>query len=109
MGLAPTQLQYILRLHKQRQFRGPVLTLGVQDICATYADVTAWAKKEGTPLVSVPPNEQRRSTSRHFQANGLKNFLHPQTFFRMLGIDGYRSVSRCPYRLCGATMAPCGG
>jgi len=39
MGLIPTALKFMIMLHKEVNFSGPVITLGNQDIWATYDDL----------------------------------------------------------------------
>lgn len=89
MGLAASVLRLIVRLHRERAWTGPVLTLGVQDVHATYDDLAGFFREEGVPLVPVPPAERRPSTSRFLRQTDRVGFVHARVFFRMLGIEEY--------------------
>src|SRR5438128_7065676 len=91
MGLSSGTIELMMGLHRRRRFRGPVVTLGVQDVHATYADLRQWAERQQLEFHDVPPQERALSTSRYFQAAGLldRGYVHPRTFFRTLGLVGY--------------------
>jgi hypothetical protein len=84
----------MMRLHGKRQFSGPVLTLGVQDVHANYEELRTWASREKLNFSEVPATEPRLSTSRYFQTAGLakRGFVHPRTFFRTMGLAGYEDL-----------------
>src|SRR5262245_17063410 len=91
MGLAASVLRLIVRLHQDRPWEGPVLTLGVQDVHATYDDLIGLFQEEGVRFEPVPPAERLPSTSHFFRQAGRDGagFVHARIFFRMLGLDGY--------------------
>lgn len=94
MGLSPSIIRLTMGLHRRRSFRGPVLTLGVQDVHATYGDLKQWAALEQLPFREVPPAERALSTSRYFQTAGLtdRGYVHARTFFRTLGLSDYEDL-----------------
>ena len=50
MGLSPSVIRLLMRLHRERPFHGPVLTLGVQDVHASYEDLQTWSAEEEVPF-----------------------------------------------------------
>jgi hypothetical protein len=91
MGLATSVLRLLVRLHGERPWEGPVLTLGVQDVHATYDDLSRLFREERVRPAPVPPAERLASTSHYFRRSGLEGvgYVHARVFFRMLGIAGY--------------------
>ena len=91
MGLPPTLLHKVIRLHVEQPFADPLLTLGVQDIMATYDELRQIFALEHVVPCEVPQEEQLSSTSINFSKCGFKDagFAHARTFFRMLGIKDY--------------------
>ena len=92
MGLATSVLRLVVRMHRERPWAGPVLTLGVQDVPATYDELRRLFREERCPFVEVPPGERTTTTSRHLLGSGGQGFAHARVFFRMLGLDGYDDV-----------------
>jgi hypothetical protein len=91
MGLSASVLRLVVRWHGQEPWVGPVLTLGMQDVHASYDDLVEVFHAEGVPHHAVAPAQRQPSTSRYFRLAGLdgRGYVHPRVFFRMLGIDGY--------------------
>lgn len=86
MGLNSPALKYILQRSKKYHFKGPLLTLGNQDIYANFNSLKLWTsdykikKNNFTQVI--------KATS-----NGLSNinkqsteFVHAKTFFNLIGI-----------------------
>lgn len=94
MGLVPSVVQMIARLHQRYHFGGPLLTLGVLDIPATYDQVAAMLEAERVPVAHVPPAERELSAGlmlRNQMSQGAQ-FVHARTCFRMFGIEGYADL-----------------
>ena len=89
MGLATSVLRLIAQRHRERPWSGPVMTLGVQDVAATYDDLRRLLREERCPYVDVPAAERTTTTSRYLLASGGHRFVHARVFFRMLGLEGY--------------------
>jgi hypothetical protein len=91
MGLSASVLRLMVRWHGQQPFLGPVLTLGMQDVHASYDELAAAFHGEGVRHQEVPPAQRQLSTSRYFRLVGLdgRGYVHPRVFFRMVGIDDY--------------------
>lgn len=93
MGMIPSLLKLTIKLHNKRHFQGPALSLGCQDIYATYEELEAYFRQMGTPFKPVPNNELKYTTSEHFIKH-LKqpDYVHEDVFFQMLGIDNHQSL-----------------
>ena len=94
MGLAASVLRQIVEWHGQKPWVGPVLTLGMQDVYASYEELGAIFRSAKIPHAHVPPSEQLLSTSRYFRLTGLdqRGYVHPRVLFRMLAIDEYEDL-----------------
>jgi hypothetical protein len=94
MGLAVSIMRLMIRMHKAEPWHGPVLTLGVQDVPATYDELVKVYRSEKADFVPVPAAERRTSTSDLFKRSGLDNtgYIHPTVFFKTLGVQGYDDV-----------------
>lgn len=87
MGLAIPALKYLIKSSKKYHFKGPLLTLGNQDI---YADIETTRKYFKT--FHLKPKEVKKinltTSSDLIKINPqAKNYLHASTFFELLGID----------------------
>jgi len=93
MGLIPTDLRFLIKLHKEITFEGPVLTLGNQDIWATYDELKSFFRQMDCRFREVEPF---KGTSAELVRclPRAKEFVHAQVFFQMLGIDDYYDVDR---------------
>jgi hypothetical protein len=91
MGLATSVMRLMVRMHQEHPWTGPVVTLGVQDVPATYDQLAGLFKQERARSAPLPPAERLLSTSHLFQRSGAggNGFVHPRVLFRMLGIDQY--------------------
>lgn len=87
MGLAARTIKYVLKSHKKNRFRGPILTLGNQDIYASQDEIEQWLKDEN--LKFKRPENIILSTSHDVVKlnNDAKNYIHAKTFFNYLGIS----------------------
>lgn len=59
MGLAIPALRFLIREHRRRPFTGPILTLGRQNVHATYDQVCALLRSEGVTPQELPPQQSR--------------------------------------------------
>ena len=92
MGLATSVLRLLVRKHRTQPWTGPVITLGVQDVPATYDELRRLFRDESCPCVEVRADERAPTTSRCLLQSGGEKFVHPRVFFRMLGLEGYDDV-----------------
>jgi hypothetical protein len=93
MGLLPSQIKLLLMLHLRFQFEGPVVTLGNQDIYASYRDLQGFFAQVDCPWVA--PREIRGHTSWNLATvfpERAPEFVHARTLFEMMGIDGYVDI-----------------
>lgn len=86
MGLTAPHLKYILRIKKRGHLKGPILTLGNQDVYTTERSLTAWLQKENISFSK--PKKVFYSESKGMKEINKEsdNFLHAMTFFEFLGI-----------------------
>ena len=94
MGLTPPAIQCLILDHAQRPFEGPLLTLGVQDVMASYEDIQRWfAKANLVPHEIVAENrESSSSVYLKLQLGDKSNFVHERTLFEMMGIKDYAAL-----------------
>src|SRR3954447_3952911 len=94
MGLARSVLRLMVQMHRDSPWVGPVATLGVQDVPASYEELAGLFRAEGVGFRPVAPAQREPSTSHYYQAAGLlaAGYVHPRVFFRMLGLDGYDDI-----------------
>lgn len=94
MGLTPPAIQCLIFEHAQRPIVGPLLTLGVQDVSATYADLKRWFAKANLPACEVAEEERQPTSSMFFklQQDQYSEFVHERTLFAMMGIQGYDAL-----------------
>lgn len=86
MGLAKNYIKYIIKSVKKYQIKGPVLTLGNQDIYATEDDIIRWLKDEDFPYKKSV--EIKFSTSQDLPRINpqAKKYIHAKTFFELMNI-----------------------
>jgi hypothetical protein len=91
MGLIPTSCRLLIALHRRVGLRGPVLTLGNQDVYASHADLEALFREQGCPFAETAPVPH---TSASFQEAGgrYRSFVHARTLFAMMGIQDYTDI-----------------
>lgn len=93
MGLSIGMLRLLVNMHRRRQFVGPVLTLGVQDVYATYDQLKEFMAEEGLPIHEVPPEKRLLHKSVHLAGRVKQHDLvHCETFLRMMGLLPYESL-----------------
>lgn len=93
MGLIPSALRLLIELHKNIHFKGRVITLGNQDIYATYNDLQNFFEDLNCPYKK--PHTVFLHTSASFGKNPkTKYFVHARTFFEMMGIDEYYDIDK---------------
>lgn len=92
MGLLPSGLKLIIKLHQKYDFKGPVLTLGNQEIWATYEDLKKCFKKSKQSF-KIPKKIVKHTSYMFDQSQVLtdfaRDFVHAKIFFEMLGIAKY--------------------
>jgi len=86
MGLTAKAIKYIIKCSRKYDIKGPVLTLGNQDIYATEHDITRWLEDEGLPVKR--PAAIKYSTSHTIPKINpqAKKYIHAETFFEFIGI-----------------------
>lgn len=87
MGLAIPALKYLIKSSKKYHFKGPLLTLGNQDIYADYQTTLKYFK-----TFHLKPKKLKKislTTSKDLiNINSkAKNYLHASSFFELLGIN----------------------
>ena len=93
MGLMPSLLALLVDLHRELDFEGPVLTLGNQDVYATYDDLRTMFAERGVPARET--DSIRPHTSKMFEEawpERTRDYVHAATFFSMLGLRGYTDL-----------------
>lgn len=92
MGLIPTYCRLLLRLHKQLGFKGPVLTLGNQDVWASHEQLKQFFREADCEWHEA---EVFPHTSKHFRERSeASDFVHARTFFQMMGISEYYDLDK---------------
>lgn len=99
MGLTTPNLKYLLKIKKSRKFKGPILTLGNQDIYATESDVKKWMKDEHLPIKKVRKIYYSQSKGMSEINIESAKYIHAKTFFELLGIplDKYFDIDKFPF------------
>jgi hypothetical protein len=93
MGLIPSNLRLLIYWHKRVGFESPVLTLGNQDVWATYDELKSFFTEMECPYQE--PSVIIPHTSSHFTRYWPKaDFVHAKVFFEMLGIRDYLDVDK---------------
>jgi len=93
MGLSQPLLKLILAAHNEYHFQGPALSLGCQDIYATYEELETYFRQVNTPFKPIPSKELKYTTSeRLIKLIRRPDYVHEEVFFRMLGIDDQQSL-----------------
>lgn len=89
MGLIPSSCRLLISVHKEVTFRGPVLTLGNQEIYGSHEDLKSFFRQMGCPYSETKciPHSSAYFISRY--PNRAKDFVHARTFFGMMGITDY--------------------
>ena len=85
MGLAISALRFLAREHMRHQFSGPVLTLGRQNVYATYAQVLSLLKEEGIEPRALPQGEPLQTNIPDWDAGQQAGFTSDRVFFISLG------------------------
>ena len=92
MGLIPTICKALILLHKEVGLKGPLLTLGNQDVWADYGELKSFFEGLDCPYQEAPVVPH---TSRLFsELPEAANFVHAKTFFRMMGISDYSDIDK---------------
>jgi hypothetical protein len=92
MGFLPSFCRALILLHKQVGLRGPLLTLGNQDVWADYDTLTKFFQQLDCPYIETRPLAH---TSRLLAARPeAKEFVHARTFFAMMGITDYCDLDK---------------
>lgn len=97
MGLFPSSLKILLRFHQHYSFEGPVLTLGNQEIWATYTDLRSYFNNLSVRITE--PKEIALHSSKMFKQNSdlskiSERFVHAKVFFEMMGIHEYFDIDK---------------
>lgn len=93
MGLIPSTCRLLIKLHTAVGFRGPLLTLGNQDVYASHVELQSIFRELGCPFVetkAVPHTSQAfRDAPPRFQ-----EFVHARTLFEMMSISDYTDIDK---------------
>lgn len=94
MGLPLGVVKLLVELHARHPLAGPALTLGAQDVYATYDEVAAILRQCGAPVREVPADQRPQPVGLFLQEANLldRGYVHPSTLFRMLGVDDYAAL-----------------
>jgi hypothetical protein len=97
MGMLPSYIKLVGSMHTRYQFKGPVCSLGNQDIWASLNDLKNCLEAVGCTF-HLPASVIRHS-SRTFGMNDTlaetaKNFIHAATMFEAMGIEGYLDMDK---------------
>jgi len=88
MGLNQPLLKLIIESHREYHFQGPALSLGCQDVYATYEELEGYFHQTNTPFKIIQSKELKYTTSeRLIKLMNRPDYMHEETFFRMLGIE----------------------
>ena len=92
MGFVPTFCRELISLHKRVGLKGPLLTLGNQDIWADYDQLKLFFDELDCPYseATVIPHTSRL-LSQYLEA---KNYVHARTFFEMFDISEYCDIDK---------------
>src|SRR5437879_3392800 len=92
MGLTPTICRTLIRFHKNAGLKGPLLTLGNQDVWATHDQLKCFFQEmdcEYQQATAFP-----HSSKLFAQTPETASFVHARTFFQMLGITEYNDLDK---------------
>lgn len=91
-------LQLFVGMHARRRFTGPVLTLGVQDVYATYDELLEMSQAAGLAIHPVPPDQRRSTSSLYLRTHSVqaKSLSHAETLFRLWGMGPYEALDASP-------------
>jgi hypothetical protein len=97
MGLLPSSIKLLIQFDQKYHFEGPVLSLGNQEIWASYADLKAYFIEMGSDYQesqSIHPHTSYMFLSDPKLATLAKDFVHARVFFEMLGINDYADMDK---------------
>jgi SAM-dependent methyltransferase len=97
MGLLPSSLKLLIQYDKKYEFEGPVLSLGNQEIWASYADLRSYFEELGRPyreVETIAPQTSYMFSSDPALAVLSRDFVHARVFFEMLGLDDYADMDK---------------
>ena len=104
MGLIPAFCRALIMQHKRVAFRGPLLTLGNQDLWANHAQLKSYFDELGCEYEEtevIPRSAYMVETlSAGADAYELKQladaqgYVHARTFFGMMGITDYSDIDK---------------
>jgi hypothetical protein len=97
MGLLPSSIKLLLKYNKKYQFEGPVLSLGNQEIWASYSDLQVYFNETGNTYVTTKafvPHTSYMFLNDPIMAEFAKDFVHARFFFEMMGINDYADMDK---------------
>lgn len=97
MGLLPSSIRLMILFHQKYSFKGSVLSLGNQEIWATYTDLKSYFDTLSVPITE--PKEIALHSSKMFKQNSAlskisERFVHARVFFEMMGIHEYFDMDK---------------
>lgn len=98
MGMTTQFLRLLAAMHARQRFTGPILTLGVQDVYATYDELLEMSQQAGLAVHPVPPDQRRSTSSLHLRKHSKQadSLAHAETLFRLWGLGPYESLDASP-------------
>jgi hypothetical protein len=107
VGLIPAFCRALIMQHKRVAFRGPVLTLGNQDIWANHEQLKSYFDELGCPYeeTEVVPRSTYMVEALAAGAEGYElkrladaqGYVHARTFFGMMGITDYCDIDKLDF------------
>jgi len=97
MGLSPSSIKLLIQFDKKYQFEGPILSLGNQEIWASYADLKGYFTEMGSSYTepkAVVPHTSYTFSSDPNLAELAKDFVHARVFFEMMGMSDYADMDK---------------
>lgn len=92
MGLAPQALRYLAREHKRQPFAGPVLTLGRQQVHASFEEAQAIVRGEGLTPTALPAGTDTRTNIQEWRGGPDGKNTSDTAFFGLLGLGDVLAV-----------------
>jgi hypothetical protein len=97
MGLLPSSIKLLIKFDQKYQFEGPVLSLGNQEIWASYTDLKTYFSEMDSsyeePGEIVPHTSYMFSSDPNLAALA-RDFVHARVFFEMLGMRDYADMDK---------------
>ncbi|MCZ6679497.1 MAG: class I SAM-dependent methyltransferase [Candidatus Poribacteria bacterium] len=97
MGLAKSALQFLAHEHKRKSFTGPALTLGRQDVHATFDEVLQLLKTEKVMPTALSLREDLRTNIPAWRGTPREGNTSDVIFFKLLGVNDLMALDCSTY------------